>query len=130
MTNLSVNLNKIALLRNSRGNDNPNLLEFAKKFIDLGVNGITVHPRQDERHITQKDCIELSELLSDYSHVEFNIEGYPSKNFMKLIKREKLNPHKDLVFMGEEIVRYTLQQDRYTQDGLLILQRDSWLVSI
>ena len=108
MTNLSVNLNKIALLRNSRGNDNPNLLEFAKKFIDLGVNGITVHPRQDERHITQKDCIELSELLSDYSHVEFNIEGYPSKNFMKLIKREKLNPHKDLVFMGEEIVRYTL----------------------
>lgn len=91
MTNLSVNLNKIALLRNSRGNDNPNLLEFAKKFIDLGVNGITVHPRQDERHITQKDCIELSELLSDYSHVEFNIEGYPSKNFMKLIKRTKPN---------------------------------------
>lgn len=56
MTELSVNVNKIALLRNSRGQDAPNVIEFAKKFIDLGVRGITIHPRQDERHITRQDA--------------------------------------------------------------------------
>ena len=60
MTKLSVNLNKIALLRNARGRDFPNVVNFANKFINLGVRGITVHPRQDERHITVKDTIDLS----------------------------------------------------------------------
>ena len=55
MALLSVNLNKIAWLRNSRGRDYPNVVEFARKFYDLGVRGITVHPRQDERHITRQD---------------------------------------------------------------------------
>ncbi|MFK8012726.1 MAG: pyridoxine 5'-phosphate synthase [Marinicellaceae bacterium] len=85
MTKLSVNVNKIALLRNSRGRDFPNVINFAKKFIDLGVHGITVHPRQDERHITVKDAYELAELLKDYPNVEFNIEGFPSKDFLKII---------------------------------------------
>ena len=85
MQNLSVNLNKIALLRNSRGSDFPNVIEFAKKFIDLGVKGITVHPRHDERHIKRQDARELAELLKGYPGIELNIEGYPSKEYMDLI---------------------------------------------
>ena len=83
-------MNKIALLRNSRGRDYPNIIEFANKLIDLGVQGITVHPRQDERHITRRDASELGELLSHHSTVEFNIEGYPSEDFLILV--EKINP--------------------------------------
>jgi len=89
MTSLSVNLNKIALLRNSRGRDYPNVVDFANKLIALGVQGITVHPRQDERHITKKDAVELGELLRDNEAVEFNIEGYPSEDFMQLVTNIK-----------------------------------------
>jgi len=89
MTQLSVNLNKIALLRNARGRDFPNVVNFAQKFIDLGVRGITVHPRQDERHITVKDTIDLGQMLSGNSDVEFNIEGYPSEEFLSLVESTK-----------------------------------------
>jgi len=89
MTKLSVNVNKIALLRNSRGRDFPNVINFAQKFIDLGVHGITVHPRQDERHITVKDAYELAEFLQDFPNVEYNIEGYPSQEFLKIISDTK-----------------------------------------
>lgn len=89
MTKLSVNLNKIALLRNSRGRDFPNVVEFSNKMIALGVQGITIHPRPDERHITNRDAIELGELLSDNPEVELNIEGYPSQDFMELVARAK-----------------------------------------
>ena len=57
-----------------------------KKFINLGVSGITVHPRQDERHITKQDTLDLSNLLSSYNDIELNVEGYPSKEFLDLIK--------------------------------------------
>lgn len=90
MTKLSVNLNKIALLRNARGRDFPNVVEFAKKFIALGVHGITVHPRQDERHITRQDARDLAGLLKQYPDVEYNIEGYPSEDFLQLV--EECNP--------------------------------------
>ena len=90
MTQLSINVNKIALLRNSRGRDFPNVVEFAKKYIALGVHGITVHPRQDERHITRQDARDLAKLLADYPEVEFNIEGYPSEDFLDLV--EECNP--------------------------------------
>lgn len=86
MTRLSVNLNKIALLRNSRGRDYPNVLDFAQKFIHLGVKGITVHPRQDERHITRQDAYDLGTMLASHDDVEFNIEGYPSDDFLQLIE--------------------------------------------
>ena len=89
MTKLSVNLNKIALLRNSRGRDFPNVVEFAKKFIALGVEGITVHPRQDERHITRQDTLDLAELLPFGGAVEFNIEGYPSEDFLALVEKTR-----------------------------------------
>ena len=73
---LSVNLNKIALLRNARGENYPDLNYFANKAIDLGVDGLTLHPRPDHRHATSKDVMNLAK-LSKERHVEFNIEGNP-----------------------------------------------------
>jgi len=90
MTKLSVNINKIALLRNSRGRDFPNVVNFAEKFMQLGVHGITVHPRQDERHITMQDAVDLGQLLAGNEQVEYNIEGYPSAEFLDLV--EKIKP--------------------------------------
>ncbi len=85
MTVLSVNVNKIALLRNSRGRDFPSVLGFSEQLIQLGVRGITVHPRPDERHITRRDVYELSAMLKDKQDVEFNIEGYPSEDFIQMV---------------------------------------------
>ena len=86
MTRLSVNLNKIALLRNSRGSDHPNVVAFAGKFIDLGVDGITVHPRQDERHTRRSDVRALEQLCASIAGVEFNVEGYPGEEFLDLVE--------------------------------------------
>lgn len=90
MTALSINLNKIALLRNSRGYDFPSVVGFARKFYDLGVRGITIHPRQDERHITRQEALNLGHLVSELTNIELNIEGYPSEKFLKLV--ERVNP--------------------------------------
>lgn len=73
---LSVNLNKIALLRNSRGSNYPNLENFALKALDMGAEGITLHPRPDHRHATSDDVLHLSKIVKDYG-AEFNIEGNP-----------------------------------------------------
>lgn len=89
MTDLSVNLNKIALLRNSRGRDYPNVLAYARRFIDLGVQGITVHPRPDERHVRRQDAVDLAEFLRRHEEVELNIEGYPSEDFLRLIEQTR-----------------------------------------
>lgn len=89
MTRLSINVNKIALLRNARGRDFPNVVAFAKKFIELGVQGITIHPRQDERHIRRQDARDLSGFLKNFAEVELNIEGYPSEKFLKLVEETK-----------------------------------------
>ena len=82
MVNLSVNINKIATLRNARGADLPNLVRFAKDCEKFGANGITIHPRPDERHITTKDVYDLAPIVQ----TEFNIEGYPNGRFMSLIR--------------------------------------------
>jgi pyridoxine 5-phosphate synthase len=87
MTKLSVNINKIALLRNARGANYPNVSEMALLCEKYGAEGITVHPRPDERHIRYKDVMDLKPLLS----TEFNIEGYPSEKFMDLVL--KVKPH-------------------------------------
>lgn len=89
MTALSVNLNKIALLRNSRGRDYPNVLSYGEKLITLGVAGLTVHPRQDERHATKQDTRDLAKLTKKHAKVEFNVEGYPSEDFLSLIAETK-----------------------------------------
>jgi pyridoxine 5-phosphate synthase len=87
MTRLSVNINKIAVLRNSRGGNLPDLIQVAKDCETFGAQGITVHPRPDERHIRMADIPLLKEVVK----TEFNIEGYPDERFMELVLKNK--PH-------------------------------------
>jgi pyridoxine 5-phosphate synthase len=87
MIRLSVNINKIATLRNARGGSVPDLVNVAKDCERFGADGITVHPRPDERHIRYNDVFELKEVVT----TEFNIEGYPSDEFIKLVL--EIKPH-------------------------------------
>ncbi|MEO0332219.1 MAG: pyridoxine 5'-phosphate synthase [Bacteroidota bacterium] len=82
MTKLSVNINKIATLRNARGGNNPNVVQVAKDAERFGAQGITVHPRPDERHIRYSDVMRLKDVVT----TEFNIEGYPDDRYMKIIE--------------------------------------------
>ena len=82
MIHLSVNLNKVALIRNSRGRNLPDLLSVAQDCVRFGADGITLHPRPDERHARKQDIHELKPALS----VELNVEGYPSEDFLQLIE--------------------------------------------
>lgn len=82
MTKLSVNINKVATIRNARGGNNPNLVQIAKDVERFGAQGITVHPRPDERHITKEDVYNLKSVVT----TELNIEGYPDERFMKLVE--------------------------------------------
>lgn len=97
-TALSVNLNKIALIRNSRPGNYPNVVAHGETCIQAGADGITVHPRPDQRHIKPHDVYELSELIGSYPHIEFNIEGNPYADsldefpgFIKLVS--DVRPH-------------------------------------
>ena len=81
MTRLSVNINKVATLRNARGGNRPDVLKFALDCESLGADGITVHPRPDERHIRRSDVLNIRPRL----RTELNIEGYPSDSFMDLV---------------------------------------------
>jgi len=85
MTKLSVNINKFATLRNARGGHKPNVVQAAIDCERFGAQGITVHPRPDERHITRDDVFALADVVT----TEFNIEGYPDKRFMDIIKKVK-----------------------------------------
>ncbi len=85
MTRLSININKIATLRNARGGNNPNVIQVAKDCERFGAQGITVHPRPDERHIRYNDVIELKKIVT----TEFNIEGYPDERYLKLVSETK-----------------------------------------
>ncbi len=86
MTRLSVNINKIATLRNARGGNTPNVCKMAIDCERFGAQGITVHPRPDERHIRYQDVLDLKKIVT----TEFNIEGYPNKEFIDLVL--KVNP--------------------------------------
>lgn len=85
MTKLSVNINKIATLRNARGANNPDVVKVALDAERFGAEGITVHPRPDERHIRHQDVFDLAKVVT----TEFNIEGYPDRRFMDLVKAVK-----------------------------------------
>ncbi|MBK9451684.1 MAG: pyridoxine 5'-phosphate synthase [Bacteroidetes bacterium] len=85
MTKLSVNINKFATLRNARGGNNPDVRQAAIDCVRFGAEGITVHPRPDERHIRRSDVYEIADAIA----VEFNIEGYPSEDFLKLVEQVK-----------------------------------------
>lgn len=82
---LSVNVNKLATLRNARGKNNPDVLAWAKTIETMGVHGITVHPRPDERHIRFSDVRDISQAVRG----EFNIEGYPDETWLKLVESTK-----------------------------------------
>ncbi len=85
MTKLSVNINKIATLRNARGGDLPSVTQTAVKLQEFGAQGITIHPRPDQRHITTKDVYDLKPLV----HTEFNIEGNPHRSFIDMVLEVK-----------------------------------------
>ncbi len=85
MTKLSVNINKVATLRNARGGSEPDVVKFAQRCEELKCDGITVHPRPDERHIRYADVHKLRPLLK----TEFNIEGYPSESFIDLVLKAR-----------------------------------------
>ncbi len=85
MTRLSVNINKIATIRNARGGNNPDVVKVALDCERFGADGITVHPRPDERHIRRQDVYDLKKVLT----TEFNIEGYPAPAFMELVSQIK-----------------------------------------
>jgi pyridoxine 5-phosphate synthase len=108
MARLSVNLNKIALLRNSRRTGVPDLRKFARVALESGAGGITVHPRPDERHIRSADVPMLAELMRPLRPaVEFNIEGYPDDRFMQILRETRpeqvtLVPDAPTAFTSEE----------------------------
>jgi pyridoxine 5-phosphate synthase len=85
VTRLSVNINKVATLRNARGGNNPNLVQVAKDCERFGAQGITVHPRPDERHVRYADVLELKKVVT----TEFNIEGYPDERYLQLIEQTR-----------------------------------------
>lgn len=114
MTKLSVNINKIATLRNARGGNNPNVVQVAKDCQRFGAEGITVHPRPDERHITYQDVLDLHEIIE----TEFNIEGYPDERFMKII--EKVKPAQaTLVPDGPDVLTSCAGWDTVTHSSML-----------
>jgi len=99
MTKLSVNINKIATVRNARGGDTPNVLQTARDLENFGAEGITVHPRPDERHITRADAYGLKDAVK----TEYNIEGYPSEDFIQMVL--EINPTQvTLVPDGPEVI--------------------------
>lgn len=92
MTRLSVNVNKLATLRNSRGKNLPDVTAGARKILSFGAHGITVHPRPDGRHIRPPDVTAIRDLVLGWPvPVEFNVEGYPSADFMEMIRQSR--PH-------------------------------------
>lgn len=116
MTKLSVNVNKIATLRNSRGGNVPNLLKVASDIQDFGANGITIHPRPDERHIRYQDAYDLKPIVS----TEYNIEGNPIKKFTDLVLEIKPT-QVTLVPDGEDVLTSnagwdTIKHQSYLQE--------------
>ncbi|MBU1176518.1 MAG: pyridoxine 5'-phosphate synthase [Alphaproteobacteria bacterium] len=86
MTKLSVNLNAVAQLRNRRTIGWPDVTRIGRMVLDAGADGLTVHPRPDERHIRRQDVFDLKALLDNYPSAEFNIEGYPADPFLELVE--------------------------------------------
>ena len=114
MTRLSVNINKIATLRNARGGNNPDVIKTALDCERFGAEGITVHPRPDERHIRYSDVLELKKVVT----TEFNIEGYPDERYLKLI-RETKPAQATLVPDGPDAITSNAGWDTIKHKGLL-----------
>jgi pyridoxine 5-phosphate synthase len=115
MTRLSVNINKIATLRNSRGGNIPNVLEAAINCQKFGAQGITIHPRPDERHITRQDVYDIRPHIT----TEFNIEGYPSEDFIQLVIAVKAH---QVTLVPDSITQLTSDHGWDTQAHLSFLK--------
>jgi pyridoxine 5-phosphate synthase len=115
MTKLSVNLNKVALLRNTRNIGIPNVAKFARIALEAGANGTTVHPRPDGRHVRADDVTELAALMRAWPEAEFNIEGNPFHNLMDFVRAVK--PHQCTLVPDES--------GQFTSDHGWDLNRDS-----
>ncbi len=114
MTKLSVNINKIATLRNSRGGNVPDLIQVVKDVQDFGAHGITIHPRPDERHIRYQDAYDLNPVIS----TEYNIEGNPAQQFIDLILEVK-PAQVTLVPDGENVLTSNAGWDTITHQSYL-----------
>ena len=115
MTKLSVNINKIATLRNARGGNIPNVIQAAKDIENFGAEGITIHPRPDERHITYQDAYDLKTVVK----TEYNIEGYPGEGFLKMVKEIKPT-QVTLVPDGPDVLTSNAGWDCIKQQDILI----------
>ncbi|MFY9153178.1 MAG: pyridoxine 5'-phosphate synthase [Prolixibacteraceae bacterium] len=115
MTRLSVNINKIATLRNSRGGNTPNVVEAATNCQKFGAQGITVHPRPDERHIRRQDVFDIRPIIT----TEFNIEGYPSEDFIQLVIAAKAH---QVTLVPDSITQLTSDHGWDTKTNLSFLK--------
>ena len=115
MTRLSVNINKIATLRNSRGGNIPSVKDAAINCQKFGAQGITVHPRPDERHITRKDVYEIKPLIN----TEYNIEGYPREEFLKMVAEVKAD---QVTLVPDKLNQLTSDHGWDTWDNLTFLK--------
>lgn len=128
MTRLSVNINKIATLRNARGGNNPDVIKAAIDCERFGAQGITVHPRPDERHIRYDDVIQLKDVVK----TEFNIEGYPDKRYLDLVRLTK-PAQATLVPDSPDAITSNAGWDTIKNEGLLAKAVDeirSWGVRV
>lgn len=121
MTELSVNLNKVATLRNTRPHDAPSVLRAARTVLEAGAAGITVHPRPDARHIRERDVLDLAELIRqpEWQGREYNIEGYPDDRFLDLVERVR----------PDQVTLVPDAPDQSTSDHGWDLPRDSELLA-
>ena len=128
MTKLSVNINKIATLRNARGGETPSVTEAAVKIQEFGAHGITIHPRPDERHITRKDVYDLKPIVS----TEFNIEGNPHRSFIDMVlevKPEAYVPSSDTFIEKDSSINDHIDQMRLSATRALLERRDAIIVA-
>ena len=130
MTKLSVNINKIATIRNARGGESPNVVEAAINCQKFGADGVTIHPRPDERHITRKDVYDIKPIIN----TEFNIEGYPSEDFINMVL--EINPEQvTLVPDGPDVITScagwdTIKFQSYLKEIISIFQEKGIRTSI
>ena len=130
MTKLSVNINKVATLRNARGGNNPDLLKVAKDIQKFGADGITIHPRPDERHIKYSDAINLKDVV----HTELNIEGNPIDKFVELvlnIKPEQVTLVPDSVHVLTSNAGWNTKKEyKYLRDIIEVFKKEDIRTSI
>ena len=130
MTKLSVNINKVATLRNARGGNNPDLLKVAKDIQNFGADGITIHPRPDERHIKYSDAINLKDVV----HTELNIEGNPIDKFVELvlnIKPEQVTLVPDSVHVLTSNAGWNTKKEyKYLRDIIEVFKKEDIRTSI